>query len=62
MSSTSELELALAETRYYHDRVALLRAKNYRWGLGSSRHLEHLERQLQRAERRLTQVRNREVQ
>ncbi len=59
MSSTSELELALAETRYYRDRVALLRAKNYRWGLGSSTRLQRLERELQRAERRLTELRNR---
>jgi hypothetical protein len=61
VSSTSELELALAETRYYHDRVALLRAKNYRWGLGSSPRLQHLERELQVAQRRLTELRNREV-
>lgn len=59
MSSTSELELARAEARYYHDRVALLRAKHYRWGVGSSPRLQQLERELQRAERRLSEVRSR---
>ena len=61
MSSTSELELALAEAHYYRDRVALLRAKNYRWGLGSSPRLEQLERELQRAEQRLTEARSRDA-
>jgi hypothetical protein len=61
VSSTSELELALADTRYYRDRVALARAKTYRWGLGPSAHLRRLERELQRAERRLTEVRARQM-
>jgi hypothetical protein len=59
VSTSNELELARAEASYYHDRVALLRAKNYRWGLGSSPRLEQLERQLQRAEQRLAEVRSR---
>ena len=59
MSSTSDIEVALAEARYYRDRVALLRAKNYRWGLGSSARLQQLERELQRAELRLSEVRSR---
>lgn len=60
MSSTSELELARAEARYYRDRVALLRAKHYRWGLGSSPRLQKLEHDLQRAERRLAEVHSRQ--
>ncbi len=61
MSSSNELELALAEWRYCRDRVALLRAKLYRWGLGSTPRLEQLERELQRAEQRLSKVRSRET-
>jgi hypothetical protein len=61
VSSTSELELALADARYYRDRVALLRAKNYRRGLGSSPHLQRLERELERAERRVTELRPRQA-
>ena len=53
MSSNIEIEQLQAEARYYHDRVALLRAKLYRWGLGSNARLEKLERQLARAEQRL---------
>jgi hypothetical protein len=53
--------LARAEERYCRDRVALLRAKHYRWGLGSSPRLEQLERELQRAEQRLSEVRSREA-
>ena len=56
MSSSSELELARAEVQYYHDRVALLRAKQYRWGVGGSPRLEQLERELKRAEQRLSAV------
>jgi hypothetical protein len=59
VSAGGELELAQAEASYYRDRVALLRARNYRWGLGSSRRLEQLERQLQHAERRLSELRSR---
>ena len=33
MNSPSERELLEAEARYYRDRLALLRAKLYRWGL-----------------------------
>ena len=61
MSSANELELALAEARYYRDRVALLRAKHYRWGLGTSPRLQELERELQRAEQRLSAVRSRDA-
>ncbi len=60
MSSAGELELARAEVRYYRDRVALLRAKHYRWGMGSSPRLEQLERELLRAEQRLSGIRSRD--
>ncbi|HWD66083.1 MAG TPA: hypothetical protein VG405_13015 [Solirubrobacteraceae bacterium] len=56
MSSTSELEVAQANVSYYRDRIALLRAKQYRWGVGPSPRLRQLERELQRAERRLSAV------
>lgn len=61
MSSDSELELARAEERYCRDRVALLRAKQYRWGLGPSPRLRQLERELQRAEQRLSEVLSRQA-
>jgi hypothetical protein len=57
MSSDNELELAQAEVRYYQDRVALLRAKQYRWGLSPSPRLKQLEQKLQSAERRLSALR-----
>jgi hypothetical protein len=61
VSLTRELEVARGEARYYHDRVALLRAKQYRWGLGSSPRLQQLERELRRAERRLSDVCSRQA-
>lgn len=61
MTSVRELELARAEVRYHRDRLALLRAKNYRWGLGSTPRLQRFERELQRAERRLSDVHSRQA-
>jgi hypothetical protein len=58
VSSSNEIELAQADARYYRDRVALLRAKLYRWGLGATPRLRELERQLQCAEQRLRDVRS----
>jgi hypothetical protein len=58
MSSTREIELAQADVSYYQDRVALLRAKLYRWGLRPTARLRELERDLQRAEQRLQDVRS----
>ena len=46
-----------AEAGYYHDRVAVPRAKLYRWGLGSNARLQSLERDLERAQRRLRDAR-----
>jgi hypothetical protein len=54
---SNEIELLQADARYYHDRVALLRAKLYRWGLGSNARLRELERELERAEQRLREER-----
>jgi len=59
--SSDTLELARAEARYYRDRVALLRAKLYRSGSGSTRRLQELERHLQRAEQHLSEVRSRQT-
>ena len=52
MSLRREIELE-ADIREYHDRVALMRAKLYRWGLRPNARLKALERELERAERRL---------
>ena len=57
MSSLSELEQLRADADYYHDRVALLRAKLYRWGLGSTPRLKALERELELAQQRLRDAR-----
>jgi hypothetical protein len=46
-----------AEVDYYRDRVALLRARRYRWGLGNSTRLQGFERRLKRAEQRLHDAR-----
>jgi hypothetical protein len=59
MSSAREIELAKVEVCDCHDRVALLRAKLYRWGLRPSARLRELERQLQRAEQHLRDVSSR---
>lgn len=53
MSSIGEIELFRADVRDCHDHVALLRAKLYRWGLGSNAELQELERELEHAEERL---------
>lgn len=57
MSSRREFEQLRADADYYHDRVALLRAKQYRWGLGPTARLQALERKLQRAQQRLRDAR-----
>jgi hypothetical protein len=43
MRSTREIELAQADVCYCHDRVALLHAKLYRWGLRPDARLRELE-------------------
>jgi len=56
-----DVELAQADLCDCHDRVALLRARLYRWGLRPSPRLRELEGELQRAERRLRDVRAQEA-
>jgi hypothetical protein len=58
VSSARDIELLEADARYCRDRVALLRAKLYRWGEGSTPHLRELERRLAGAERRLAEQRS----
>jgi hypothetical protein len=60
VSSGSEIELLQADARYYHGRIALLRAKLYRRGIGSTAQLKQLERSLERAEQRLREHRLRQ--
>ncbi len=59
MNSASEIELLEADARYYRDRVALLRAKLYRWGLRPTPRLRELERRLAGAELRVREQRSR---
>ena len=56
--SSRQLEQLQADADYYRDRVALLRAKLYRWGLGTNTKLEELEYELERAEQRLREQRS----
>ncbi len=57
MSSAKEIELLEADAHYYQDRVALLRAKLYRWGLAATPRLRELERLLAAAELRVRELR-----
>jgi len=57
VSSGGEVDRLQADADYYHDRVALLRAKRYRWGLGTSARLQALERKLECAQQRLREAR-----
>lgn len=59
MTAAGEVELLEAEARYFRDRLALLRAKLYRWGLGPTPQLRELERRLAGAERRVRERRSR---
>ena len=61
MSASHELEQLEAETRYYRDRVSLLRARLYGRGTATSARLQELERGLERAEVRLRERRRREI-
>jgi predicted nucleic acid-binding Zn-ribbon protein len=56
---SSEVEQLRTEVNYCRDRVALLRAKLYRWGLGTNARLQQLERELERAQQRLRDARDR---
>ena len=57
MSSENEINQLQAEAVYCRDRVALLRAKLYRWGLGTNPRLQELERALELAQHRLRDAR-----
>jgi prefoldin subunit 5 len=57
VSSREEIEQLEADADYYHDRLALLRAKLYRWGLAPNAQLQELERELESVERRLRDAR-----
>jgi hypothetical protein len=57
VTSRNEIGLLQAEADSCHDRVALLRAKLYRWGLASNPQLRALERELERAQQRLRDAR-----
>ena len=59
MSSGNEIDQLQAEAAYYRDGVALLRAKLYRWGVGTNARLQQLERELERAQQRLRDARRR---
>lgn len=53
MITSGAIELLRADVRDCHDHVSLLRAKLYRWGLGSNSQLQKLEGELEQAEQRL---------
>jgi hypothetical protein len=55
--SSNQIEHLQAEADYYHDRAALLRAKLYRWGLGTNAQLLEFERELELARQRLREER-----
>jgi hypothetical protein len=57
VSSSNEIEQLRVEANYCRDRAALLRAKLYGQGLGSNARLQALERELERAQRRLRAAR-----
>ena len=57
MSSTKTIEQPQARGRHYHDRVTLPRATLYRRGLTPNARLQSLERELERAQRRLRDAR-----
>jgi hypothetical protein len=60
VSAAQEIELLEADERHYKDRVALLRARLYRWGQAPTPQLRELERRLAAAQRRLRERRSRE--
>lgn len=57
MSTPREIETIQAEVNYYRDSVALLRARLYRRGAGTTPRLEELQRRLESAETRLRSAR-----
>ncbi len=59
MRTSSQIQDLEAEVYYYRDRVALLRARLYRRGIGSTDRLLELQRSLESAQRRLREARDR---
>jgi outer membrane protein TolC len=57
MSSLRQIEAIQAEVNHYRDRVALLRVRLYRRGMGTTPRLEELQRRLASAQRRLRAAR-----
>ncbi len=57
MSPSNRSDELEAEVDYYRDRVALLRAKLYRQGIGTNARLQDLERSLEGAQGRLRRAR-----
>jgi hypothetical protein len=55
--SWSQVEQLQADAFYCRDRVALLRARLYRRGVGTNARLQELERELKRVEQRLQDAR-----
>lgn len=55
--SSDQIEQLQADADFYRDRLALLRPKLYRWGLGSTAQLQELERELELAQQRLLEER-----
>jgi hypothetical protein len=56
--TAKQFDALQAEADYYRDRIALLRAKLYRWGLGTNGRLRELEGRLAHAEQRLRDARD----
>jgi hypothetical protein len=59
VSSRGKIARLQADASYCRDRVSLLRAKLYRWGLPPSARLRQLERELAHAEKRVQDERSR---
>jgi hypothetical protein len=57
VSTARQIEDIQAEVNHYRDSVALLRARLYRRGMGSTPRLEELQRRLDSAQRRLRAAR-----
>jgi hypothetical protein len=57
-SPSHEIERLQAEVVYYRDRVALLRARLYRRGEGTSARMVELQRNLESAQKRLRDARH----
>jgi hypothetical protein len=57
MSSLHQIEEIQAEVNHYRDSVALLRARLYRRGMGTTPRLEELQRRLASAQRRIRTAR-----